>query len=124
MFPLQKLQVYSQALALAQLVRSHCGAMRDVDLRRQLLRSVRAIAANLAEGAGSQSQAVFARYIAISVASAKETECHLHIAHQSNLLSSAEVDSLRLALDNLTPRLVRLLAAVRENAKRRIKDAP
>jgi four helix bundle protein len=124
MHPLNKLQVYQQALAFAADCRVHCSTLADRDLRTQLLRAARAVAANLAEGAGSESQAVFARHIAIALASARETDCHLWLAREAGLLASAPHEQLVSALDNLTPRLVKLLLAVRQNATRRTKDTP
>lgn len=124
MYPLHKLEVYEQARDLAQACYRASGSICDRDLRVQLLRAARAIPANLAEGAGSESQAVFARYIAIALASAKETECHLQLACDAGLLTTAEHATLKSQVDNLAPRLVRLLHAVRSNAKRRIKESP
>ena len=124
MHPLHKLHVYGQAQALAALCRTHCMHLEDRDLRWQLMRAVRSIAANLAEGAGSETQATFARYIAIALASAKETECHLAFARESKLLSQAQYQELLGALNRLTPRLVALLASVRQNAKRRTRETP
>jgi four helix bundle protein len=119
MFPLEKLEVYEQAAELARDCARGCTSIRDIDLRQQLLRSTRSIAANLAEGAGSDSQAVFARHIAIALGSARESECHLRLARDAGLLDASLHANLQLALDNLRPRLIRLLAAVRKNAKRR-----
>jgi len=119
MYPLDKLDVYAQARALAAECHKLCSAMPDRELRSQLLRSARAIPSNLAEGAASETQASFARYIAIAVASARETASHLHIAQDAGLLSEEDCAALHTRLDNLIPRLVRLLSAVRQNAKRR-----
>lgn len=119
MFPLERLDVYQQATTLARECARECATLRDLDLRRQLLRAIRSIAANLAEGAGSDSQAVFARHIAIALGSAKESECHLRIARDAGLMDVSIHSNLQLALDNLRPRLIRLLVAVRRNARRR-----
>lgn len=119
MFPLERLDVYQQATTLARECARECATLRDIDLRRQLLRAIRSIAANLAEGAGSDSQAVFARHIAIALGSAKESECHLRIARDAGLIDAPVHSNLQLALDNLRPRLIRLLLAVRRNARRR-----
>ena len=119
MFPLDKLDVYVQARALAAECHKRCGALSDRDLRSQLLRSARAIPANLAEGASSETQASFARYIAVAVASARETASHLHVAQDAGLLSAVQCAAIHAQLDNLIPRLVRLLHAVRANAERR-----
>lgn len=124
MYPLHKLEVYEQARDLTQACYQASGSISDRDLRGQLLRAARAIPANLAEGAGSETQAVFARYIAIALASVKETECHVQLACDAGLLTPAQHAALKCRLDNLAPRLVRLLHAVRSNAKRRIKESP
>ncbi len=119
MFPLDRLEVYLQAMTVARSCARHAPTIRDLDLRSQLLRSARSIAANLAEGAGSGSQALFARHIAIALGSTKETECHLQIALDAGMLTTPAHTELKGLLDNLAPRLVRLLASVRRNAKRR-----
>ncbi|MBI2409287.1 MAG: four helix bundle protein [Gemmatimonadetes bacterium] len=119
MFPIERLQVYTQAMDLARACAQQAPSIRDTDLRSQLLRAVRSIAANLAEGAGSGSQALFARHVAIALGSAKEAECHLRVALEAGLLATPAHAALHDQLLNLTPRLVRLLAALRGNAKRR-----
>ncbi len=124
MHPLEKLEVYAQARTLAEACRQATAAMSDRDLRWQLLRAVRSIAANLAEGAGSESQATFARYIAIALASAKESECHVEFARDTGALTPQTHADLTAQLRNLAPRLVRLLAAVRANAARRTRSHP
>ena len=58
------------------------------------------------------------------LASAKETECHLQMARDAGLLAPEQHALLKSKVDNLAPRLVRLLHAVRRNAKRRIKESP
>jgi len=82
------------------------------------------VAANLAEGAGCDSQAAFARYIAIAVASTKETECHVDFAKDTGALTPVQYAELTAQLRILAPRLVRLLAAVRANATRRARSTP
>jgi four helix bundle protein len=122
MHPLSKLEVYAQARLLADACRRHTAHLNDRDLRWQLLRAARSIAANLAEGAGSESQAAFARYIAIALASTKETECHIDFAGETGTLAPAVHAELSGMIRNLAPRLVRLLAAVRANATRRARS--
>lgn len=119
MFPLDRLEVYAQSRCLAATCHALGQSISDRDLRSQLLRAARAVPANLAEGAASESQASFARYIAIAVASARETASHLDLAQDAGLASEAQCAAIRNQLDHLVPRLVRLLHAVRNNAKRR-----
>jgi len=123
MHPFQKLQVVEQAHRFALTCYAEAKQIDDRSLRWQLQRAAQSIAANLVEGAGSESQAAFARYVAIALASAKETEYHLLFARDAGLLPTEVQSSLNDALNNLTPRLVRLLAAVRTNAKRRTKPS-
>ncbi len=124
MHPLHRLEVYAQARLLAEACRQHTQRLRDRDLHSQLLRAARSIAANLAEGAGSESQATFAKYIAIALASARETQCHLDFARDAGGLTTAAHVEITDRLNNLAPRLIRLLAAVRANAQRRPRDVP
>ena len=121
MHPFQKLEVWQQAHAFALACYTRAQSIPDRSIRWQLQRAAQSIPANIVEGAGSQSQAEFGRYIAIAIASAKETEYHLLFARDADLLPAVPFDELVLALRDLTPRLVTLLAAVRRNASRRTK---
>ena len=49
-------------------------------LSAQLHRAVASIAANIAEGAGQQSDAQFVRFVNIAIGSANECASHLHLA--------------------------------------------
>jgi four helix bundle protein len=119
MHPFQKLEVCGQAHAFALDCYRRALSIPDRAIRWQLQRAAQSIPANLVEGAGSQSQAEFGRYIAIAIASAKESEYHLLFARDAGLLPASSYEALERAINNLTPRLVTLLAAVRRNAARR-----
>jgi len=119
MIPPERLDVYRQAMAFAKACASATARIPDVDLRRQLLRAARSIPANLAEGSASDSQAVFARHVSIALGSTRETECHLEIAREAGLLDPDTFEHLAEGVNNLRPRLIRLLLALRRNAKRR-----
>jgi four helix bundle protein len=121
MHPVHKLEVVDQAHQLALACYKAGLTIGDRNVRWQLQRSSQAIAANLVEGAGSESQAPFARYIAIALASTKETEYHLLFSRDAGLLAPGHYEALTILTSNLAPRLVRLLAAVRRNAERRTK---
>jgi four helix bundle protein len=121
MHPFQKLQVVQQAHQFALTCYAKANRIADRSIRWQLQRASQSIAANLVEGAGCEWQAAFARYVAIALASAKETEYHLLFARDAGLLPSEVHASLNDELINLTPRLVRLLTAIRRNTKRRTK---
>jgi four helix bundle protein len=121
MHPFQRLEVGRQAHEFALTCYHQAKSIPDHAIRWQLQRAAQAIPANLAEGAGSQSQAEFGRYIGIAIASAKETEYHLLFARDADLLPVDTYRVLENALNNLTPRLVALRSAVRHNAERRTK---
>jgi len=124
MYPLSRLQVYAQAVELARVCYAQSRRIADRDLQSQLVRATRSIPANLAEGAGSGSQAAFARYIAIAAASTREVRCHLEIARDATLLDDDAYHELLERIDNLAPRLYKLLDAVRRNDKRRTRSTP
>ena len=121
MHPFRKLEVYHQAHAFALECYKHAQSIPDRSLRWQLQRAAQSMPANLVEGAGSQSQAEFGRYIAIALASAKETEYHLLFVRDADLLPATLCEELGRALNNLTPRLVVLLSTVRRNKERPTK---
>ncbi len=121
MHPLDKLKVHDGALLFIRDVYVAARSISELDLRGQLLRSARSIAANLAEGAGSESQAAFARYIAIAIASARESQSHLQIARASGQLSSTQYEALVSQLALLMRRMYRLLIVVRANTQRRAR---
>lgn len=121
MHPLNKLQVHDDALAFAQACYRHSRGISESDLRTQLLRSARSIAANLAEGAGCESQAVFARYVGIALASARESQSHVQMARISGQLSADQALELEHHLGRLMPRMYRLLVALRAKAIRRAR---
>jgi four helix bundle protein len=61
----------------------------------QLRRSALSIGANIAEGAGRQSPADYARFLSMAVASANEVENHLLVANRVGLISNADHDRYR-----------------------------
>ncbi len=63
-------------------------------LRAQLLRAAVSIPSNIAEGAGQDSPAQFARFLTIAIASANELESHLKLARELALIDPAEAVSL------------------------------
>ena len=64
-------------------------------LKSQLLRSVAAIPANIAEGCGQHSDAQLARFLSIAIGSANEVENHLMLAHGIGLIPTERYNSLR-----------------------------
>lgn len=80
-------------LKIYQLSRSFPAEER-FGLTSQIRRSSSSIPANLAEGCGRNSDAELARYVEIAHGSASETEYHLLLAKDLNLISTNLHDTL------------------------------
>lgn len=63
-------------------------------LRSQLRRAAASIGANIAEGAGQDGPAQFARYLQIAIGSSSEVESHLDLAIRVRLLTRATAHPL------------------------------
>jgi four helix bundle protein len=66
----------------------------DWDLRVQLASASAAVAANIAEGFGQQSDRQFARYLYISRGSSQEVRSHLAVARGRQYLTDEETTAL------------------------------
>ncbi|MEK6611682.1 MAG: four helix bundle protein [Gemmatimonadota bacterium] len=117
MYPFQKLKVWHAAHAFALECYARARVIDDRALRWQLQRAAQSIPANLVEGASSHSQAEFARYLGIAIASAQETKYHLLFSRDAELLDAACYDELYGKLDQVLAQLGRLTQAVRRNVK-------
>lgn len=112
------LRVLERAVALVIAVHKAHGAEDRRLLRRapglcgQLLRSASSIAANISEGTGQQTAAQFARYLAIAIGSANETEHQLRLAIALDLFVIdgarfvGEVGEIRRMLHGLRTRVI------------------
>jgi len=78
----------SLSLSLYLIARANW-SLRAPGLRSQMLRAAASIPANIAEGAGQQSDARFANFLSIAIGSANELETHLALAHGLGLLTDA-----------------------------------
>lgn len=112
MFPFERLVVWQAAHALAVRLYRDVTPWEDRDLRAQIRRCAASVPANIAEGAGSESQPQFAKYVGFANASASELRYHLRFAHDVGLISPAryaEYDeaatSIRRMLNSLQKRL-------------------
>lgn len=63
-------------------------------LTSQIRRSCSSIPANIAEGCGRNGDTELARFLGIAMGSASELEYHLLLAHDLNLLETAEYREL------------------------------
>jgi four helix bundle protein len=72
---------------------------------KQLVRAVDSIGANIAEGTGRGSYADNRRFVRIARGSLNETMHWLRRAYRRRLLTSQQIDSLKLVLDELAPKL-------------------
>jgi four helix bundle protein len=116
MHPYQRLIVWQRAHALA--VALYRAGVLDESVRyralvEQLRRCAGSIAANIAEGAGSGSQPMFARYLAIALASAYELENHLLLAGEINCVTRGANESLGVEVQAIKKMLTVLLRQVR-----------
>ena len=74
-------------------------------LTDQLRRSASSIAANIAEGSGSESKKDFSRSLSIAIKSAYESVSHLEIAESQGYISEDERESLYREVEILTKRI-------------------
>lgn len=86
-------------------------------LASQLRRSLASIPANIAEGAGHQSQAQFNRYLTIALASAREAEYHLLLAKDLGLLQLKQYAVLEARLGAVTGMLYKLRSRITQNLR-------
>ena len=112
----ERLVVWKRAhrLAVAMLRdRSLGGNAAGRDVGSQLRRATLSISANIAEGAGSATPALFARYLGVAIASAHEASALLLTAADAGLIDRsvvashlAEVREMRAMLFALRRRIV------------------
>ena len=82
-------------------------------LRSQLLRAIDAVGALISEGAGKPSQAEFARYLDMAMATARETENHLLLARDIGCMDRPVADECLERLDEVKRVLYAYTRAVR-----------
>ena len=82
-------------------------------LRSQLFRSVDAIGAAISEGSGKPTEAEFARYLDIAMATAKEAENHLLVARDTGCMERPAANQCLAQLDEIKAILFSYARAVR-----------
>jgi four helix bundle protein len=88
-------------------------AVRYRSLVDQMRRSAVSISANIAEGAGSGSQPMFARYLGIALGSAYELESHLLLARDIGCAAGDSGEALLAEIESIIKMLTALLRSVR-----------
>jgi len=110
-FRFEKLEVWQEARALNREIYSLV-EMLPADERYGLASQVRrasvSIAANIAEGAGRNSDRDFAHFLEQAYASAMELASHLFLANDLNYIDASHFDQFMRKLDVLAARIVAL----------------
>ena len=97
MFNFEKLDVWKEALAFADLVYSvtlHFPDEERFGLTNQMRRAAVSISSNLAEGSSRTSRTDFARFVEIATGSLFEIVSQSAIGHRQGFLSEAEVSRI------------------------------
>ena len=121
MYSFRRLNVWGRAHELTLRIyrlTDGSGFHRYLGLASQLRRSVSAIPANLAEGAGHASQAQFNRYLEMAIASSHEALYHLLLAKDLTALDEVEYAHLEARLIEVQAKLVSLRRRVRQTTAR------
>ena len=82
-------RAHALSIAIHKLVRSFARRGHG-QLKSQLTRAAGSIATNIVEGCGTPTNKDFARYLAMSVDSANETEYHLLSSRDLDLITQAD----------------------------------
>lgn len=110
-FRFEKLEVWQEARAFNAAVYrlSRAWPREEVfALTSQVRRAAASVAANIAEGAGRNSDADFARFLEQAYGSLMETASHLFLALDEAYVNDAALDEVLTAADRLAARLVAL----------------
>jgi len=114
----QELQVYQLAEKLSdgiwQIVNAWEPFAKDT-IGKQIVRSADSIGANIAEGVGRGSYQDNKRFVVIARGSLNETQHWLRRAYNRKLLTAQQIDSLKLILDELAPKLNAYLKSIGNN---------
>jgi four helix bundle protein len=93
----KKLAVWQKARTLTVATIKACADMSGNIgslVRNQLVRSIMSVPSNIAEGSAKQSDREFARFVRIALGSVTESENHLIIAGDLELIDTKDFDSL------------------------------
>ena len=84
----------------------------------QILRAVRSIGANIAEGFERNSRKEFSYFLTIAKGSASEVRAHLYHAHDDGLMPEPVFTALRAQAEEVSRILYGLRSALQEQRKR------
>lgn len=106
----KRLRVWQDGRALTVAIHEATRTIRPgqaPELRSQLMRASMSISATVAEGAGRETRADFARFISMAIASASEVEHHLQVCDDLGLVERALVEQLVDRVTRHAPHAVR-----------------
>lgn len=118
----EKLQVYQLSEQIADSIWKIVvtwNAFAQDTVGKQIVRSADSIGANIAEGSGRGSLVDNRRFVRMARGSLYETLHWLRRSYTRKLLSQSEVKSLRVLVQELSPKLNAFLRSVDERAKSR-----
>jgi four helix bundle protein len=113
MYPYRRLIVWQRAHELAVAIRAEFARCSAPDIAGQVQRASASIPTNIVEGAGSQTNGQFIRYLGIALASAQETEYLLLLARDTGSLEVAAHGQLSGPCVEIQRMLGGLIAAIR-----------
>jgi four helix bundle protein len=107
----KKLTVWQKARELTVATIVACDEMSGTTatlVRGQLVRAIMSVPANIAEGSAKRSDREFARFVRIALGSATESENHLIIANDLQLIENGIFDNLTAQIENVRKMLTGL----------------
>jgi four helix bundle protein len=117
MHPYRRLLVWKKAHALAVHARAVTYHCRAPDLALQIRRAAASVPTNIVEGAGSQSNGQFVRYLGIALASSQETEYLLLLARDTSAIGADHHKVLSAECEEVQRMLGGLIAAIRRGMR-------
>jgi four helix bundle protein len=117
----RRLNVWRKAHELALDTFNTCAHMRGFPaslVRNQLLRSVLSVPANIAEGSAKQSDPEYARFLRIALGSLAESEYHLILAGELELITANQAQSLMEQLVDVRKMLSGLVKTLKSGQPR------
>jgi len=119
------LKVYQISYTLAKEIESLTNLLPKSELFRysdQILRSSRAIVANIAEGFGRKKmKRDFIKFLTYALSSSDETQTHLKLIYASGLTKKETYLALIRQYKNLSVRLVNFITSIKQND---LKEGP